>query len=99
MSLPRSYDTRPVSIAATLTTSCQLVTTNNTDQLHWGVGTHACPGRFFASSVIKLLLAEILLGYDIKLQPGAERPKSFAIDIRLAPNPFAEILFRNIEAK
>ena len=76
----------------------QFVTTNNTDQLHWGVGTHACPGRFFASYVIKLLLAEILLAYDIKLPPGTERPKSMAKDIRLVPNHVAEVLFRNIEA-
>lgn len=79
-----------------LTAPLQLVTTNNADQLHWGVGTHACPGRFFASYEIKLLMARILLNYDFKIY-GMERPKDIATDIRVVPNPKAEVLFRNIK--
>jgi len=73
----------------------QLVTTNDIDQLHWGVGLHACPGRFFAGYEIKMLLSEILINYDFKLKSGEERPKDLAMDIRVIPNPVAEILFRN----
>ncbi|GAB7356604.1 hypothetical protein MBLNU459_g7330t3 [Dothideomycetes sp. NU459] len=65
------------------------------DQLHWGVGTHACPGRFFASYEIKMLLGEILSRYDIELVPGTVRPKDLAIDVRLIPNPTAAVMFRN----
>ncbi|KAG9606124.1 cytochrome P450, partial [Aureobasidium melanogenum] len=72
----------------------QFVTTGP-DQLHWGVGSHACPGRFFASYEIKMLLAEILIRYDIELLPGAERPRDLAIDIRVIPDPMAAIRFRN----
>ncbi|KAL2350324.1 cytochrome P450 [Cryomyces antarcticus] len=72
----------------------QFVTTGP-DQLHWGVGTHACPGRFFASYEIKMLMAEILTKYDIVLKPGMGRPQDLAIDVRVIPDPSAEILFRN----
>lgn len=65
------------------------------DQLHWGVGTHACPGRFFASYVIKIVLAEILMAYNIKLEDDANRrPDDVAIDIRRLPNPMAKVLFK-----
>lgn len=77
----------------------QFVTTSDVDQLHWGVGTHACPGRFFAAYEIKMLLARILVKYDIKLKDGAERPVDIMKDIRVIPNPMAEVLFRNRRVK
>jgi hypothetical protein len=42
-----------------------------------------------------MLLAEILVRYDIELLPGTERPKDLAIDIRVVPNPMAAIRFRD----
>jgi len=33
--------------------------------LHFGYGKRACPGRFFAANGIKLILANILLKYDL----------------------------------
>lgn len=42
-----------------------------------------------------MLLAEILIRYDIELLPGAERPRDLAIDIRVIPDPMAAIRFRN----
>ncbi|KAF2119285.1 cytochrome P450 monooxygenase [Lophiotrema nucula] len=75
----------------------QFVTTGP-DQLHWGVGTHACPGRFFASYEIKMLLSKILMDYDIKLADGAtQRPADIAIDIRVVPNPQAQVAFKKRE--
>lgn len=35
--------------------------------LAWGHGKHACPGRFFASSVMKLVLAHFVLNFDFRL--------------------------------
>lgn len=43
-----------------------IVTTSDTF-LPFGHGRHACPGRFFAAAEMKLLLAYIILNYDIKL--------------------------------
>ena len=41
------------------------VTTSDTF-LSFGHGRHACPGRFFAAMEMKLLLAYIVLNYDVK---------------------------------
>jgi cytochrome P450 len=42
--------------------------------LGFGFGRHACPGRFFAVAEIKLLLAHMLLEYEIGYV--SERPKA-----------------------
>jgi len=34
--------------------------------LAWGHGKHACPGRFLAASVMKLVLARFLYEFDIR---------------------------------
>lgn len=41
------------------------------DHMGFGFGQHACPGRFFASNVLKTLLAHLLLGYEWKLADPA----------------------------
>lgn len=42
---------------------------------NWGVGKFACPGRFWASAQIKLLLMVLLLEFDISYPEGqTERP-------------------------
>lgn len=41
----------------------------------FGVGKHACPGRFFAATAIKFILCNILLNYDIKF-PDGQRPRT-----------------------
>lgn len=50
-----------VAPTRTLSTS----TANNT-YLAFGLGKHACPGRFFAIAELKLLLKELLLNYELK---------------------------------
>ena len=48
------------------------------DSLNFGYGKHACPGRFFASNELKVILANILLRYDIALEdPEAGRYKNW----------------------
>lgn len=50
----------------------------------WGHGRHACPGRFFAANELKLLLAYIVLNYDI--EPLAQRPRgSWVANVSLPP--------------
>ncbi|KAJ0420590.1 cytochrome P450 [Aspergillus carlsbadensis] len=39
--------------------------------LGFGLGGYACPGRFFASSVLKTILCHMLLRYDLKPVGGA----------------------------
>lgn len=38
--------------------------------LTFGAGRHACPGRFFAAHEIKMIMANILLHYEIKNADG-----------------------------
>lgn len=39
----------------------------------WGYGSLACPGRFHASIVIKIVVAQILQRFDISLENEKER--------------------------
>lgn len=34
----------------------------------FGYGSHACPGRIFATNAVKLCLAEVLVRYDLALE-------------------------------
>lgn len=40
--------------------------TTNNDYLAFGHGRNACPGRFFAANELKLMLAHVVLNYDIE---------------------------------
>ncbi|KAF5016981.1 hypothetical protein F66182_11165 [Fusarium sp. NRRL 66182] len=59
--------------------------------LSFGHGNHACPGRFFASSEIKISLAHLLLKYDWKMLGDAPRSKE---KHRFVPNPDVLIAYR-----
>ncbi|KAJ6627497.1 cytochrome P450 [Mycena sp. CBHHK59/15] len=72
----------------------QLVATN-LDYLPWGHGRHACPGRFFAATELKAMLAHILLNYDVKLEDeNAGRPPNQWFAAICMPNRTANVLFR-----
>ena len=70
------------------------VATVNSEFIAFGQGKHACPGRFFASAEIKLILAHIIVTYDMKLEDGSSRPPNFVRRNANAPNPTAKICFR-----
>ncbi|KAK3385182.1 cytochrome P450 [Podospora didyma] len=44
---------------------------NGPELLTWGDGPQVCPGRVFAGNTIKILLAHLLLDYDIQMPAGA----------------------------
>lgn len=71
----------------------QFTSIGDTSQ-NFGLGRHACPGRFFAAHEIKLILAHLLLSYDIKLRDGEARPKPLVFMMTKSPSQTAEILFR-----
>lgn len=52
----------------------QLVTATP-DFLAWGYGRAVCPGRFFAAAVMKLIMAHIILNYDIRLAEDVDDGK------------------------
>ncbi|KAF4816228.1 Cytochrome P450 monooxygenase ATR2 [Colletotrichum siamense] len=67
------------------------------DMLGWGYGKTACPGRFLADIEIKLIVAFILLNYDIKNPEGQGRHKSVHFENQVFPNPSKPVLIRKIQ--
>ncbi|KAI1338803.1 ent-kaurene oxidase [Xylariaceae sp. FL0016] len=69
------------------------------DFMHFGYGRHACPGRFFAANEIKLILARILLNYDMKMPEGVtERYPNMKMGTDAFPDPTKDIVFKRVEA-
>ncbi|KAI1454028.1 cytochrome P450 monooxygenase [Annulohypoxylon moriforme] len=64
------------------------------NSLHFGHGKYACPGRFFASNEIKIILAHLLLRYDFKYPAGQGRPRNLFADENIYPDPAARLLMR-----
>ena len=62
--------------------------------LSFGAGRYSCPGRFFASMELKLLLAQLLLKFDFQFPPGKSRPSLLVIDELVAPNPWTKVMVK-----
>ncbi|KAK8060829.1 Cytochrome p450 [Apiospora saccharicola] len=67
------------------------------DSVTFGSGFHACPGRFFAQDVIKLLLASLLIRYDFKFaEEGQKRPVDMTDNLVVYPNATVPILIKEL---
>lgn len=87
--LSRTYSPEPLWIDMKLTQS------NRKKSLNFGYGVHACPGRFFASQEIKLLMLYFLRNYDIKLaDEAAGRPANIIKEFQVSPDVTKEVLIR-----
>ena len=64
------------------------------DNLVFGHGIHACPGRFFAVNETKLLLAELILNYAWRYKPGQNLSANIFIDAMVAPDLIIEVELR-----
>ncbi|KAJ7215153.1 cytochrome P450 [Mycena rebaudengoi] len=62
----------------------QHMVTTGVDYLPFGHGRHACPGRFFAATELKAMLAHVVMNYDVKLDESANG----------IPNTKAKVYFR-----
>ncbi|KAJ7708346.1 cytochrome P450 [Mycena rosella] len=72
----------------------QMVTPDTT-YMSFGLGRHACPGRFFAVTELKVMMAHILENYNVKLeQDGVLRPPSEWFGTTCGANSTAKVLFR-----
>ncbi|GKT86392.1 LOW QUALITY PROTEIN: cytochrome P450 [Colletotrichum tofieldiae] len=79
--------------AAEVVMQAQFVSVGTT-HLTFGYGKHACPGRFFAVNEIKMIMANVLCHYDVKLPDGVtERYKNLAFGASASGNLF------NVEMK
>ncbi|EFQ30219.1 cytochrome P450 [Colletotrichum graminicola] len=82
--------------AAELVTQAQFVSLG-TNHLTFGYGRHACPGRFFAVNEIKMIMANILHNYEIRLPDGVtERYPSVLAGSMSNPDPNKTIMIRKI---
>ncbi|KAM7201775.1 ent-kaurene oxidase [Naviculisporaceae sp. PSN 640] len=65
------------------------------DYLAFGHGKTACPGRFFVANELKLVLAYVLLNYDIEpAVEGMERPENKWYGISMIPDLNATVRIR-----
>ncbi|KAE8373287.1 cytochrome P450 oxidoreductase GliF [Aspergillus bertholletiae] len=65
------------------------------DSPGWGDGTMACPGRMFANSTIKVILAHLLMTYEFKWADGQSRPvKTSLPNGSWNPGMGAKLLFK-----
>ncbi|KAL6834288.1 cytochrome P450 [Trichoderma sp. SZMC 28015] len=70
----------------------QLITTSH-DSLTWGYGSHACPGRQFAATELKVIIIHLLTNFDLRMKDGAPRPANSSHDFQIMPDPHAVIEF------
>ncbi|KAG6112407.1 hypothetical protein E4U14_002091 [Claviceps sp. LM454 group G7] len=66
------------------------------EHLAFGHGTQACPGRFFAAVLIKVVLSHLLLKYDWQVAPGSQT-ESLAVGLTKRMNSRLRLLFRKRE--
>ncbi|KAI5776737.1 cytochrome P450 [Geopyxis carbonaria] len=59
----------------------------------FALGRHACPGRFFAAMELKIMLAHVLMNYDLKLKE-AEAPAMWHMWYAQISRPFAKLMMR-----
>ncbi|KAF8897197.1 cytochrome P450 [Infundibulicybe gibba] len=71
----------------------------SSENVMFGGGRHACPGRFFAVNELKAILAYTLITYDVKLEHGTTRPPDLWVGPTCAPNPTAKIMLRRRSTK
>ncbi|KAL2830141.1 cytochrome P450 [Aspergillus pseudoustus] len=65
------------------------------DWLSFGHGRQACPGRFYSVRLLKTVLGEMMLRYDIRYAGGDRpRPQQIDLDPILAPDHTVDIEFR-----
>lgn len=65
-----------------------------TDQLHFGYGTQACPGRQVALDLLKMMIASILIGWDVRFPEGQQLPRGVVLDDFRLVRPGSKIEMR-----
>ncbi|KAJ7876710.1 cytochrome P450 [Mycena olivaceomarginata] len=71
----------------------QMISTG-VDHLPFGTGKHACPGRFFAATELKAIMAHVVINYDVKAEVEGVRPPDDVFGTRISPNPVGRVQFR-----
>lgn len=66
--------------------------TTSPEYLSFGAGRNSCPGRFFAAGLLKVLMAEIVMGWDFEFVE--ERPGNVWFGTNHLPPTGARIRIR-----
>ena len=64
------------------------------NSINFGAGAHACPGRYYASQEMKMVIAQLLLDFEIEWPEGKSRPPCMIRDFQTPPDAMAEMMFR-----
>lgn len=67
------------------------LTTTRPEQIAFGHGQHACPGRFLAANEVKIALCHLLMKYDWSLSPELSAPKAISHGIMLDSDPTVKV--------
>ncbi|KAL4903355.1 cytochrome P450 [Aspergillus multicolor] len=72
--------------------------TDSDTRMQWlgfGYGRQACPGKFYALSILKTALGEIMLRYDVRYAGGPRaRPETVDLDPLILPDPSVDLELR-----
>lgn len=69
------------------------------ENMAFGFGRHACPGRFFAATQIKIIVAKLLLNFDIGMPDGmTERHAQLFNGDICEPDPTKEIVLKRLQS-
>ncbi|KAI9368588.1 cytochrome P450 [Aspergillus egyptiacus] len=60
----------------------------------WGLGKRACPGRHYASLLLKMVLAEVVCRYEVRMPEGKCKRRFFYWRSAIVPRAGAVLLFR-----
>ncbi|KAI1406848.1 cytochrome P450 [Hypoxylon sp. FL1857] len=65
------------------------------DYITFGAGFHACPGRFLAQDILKLMLIQLISRYDFRLAgDNQKRPQDIAYNFSNMPDMATQIVLR-----
>ncbi|KAH7096697.1 cytochrome P450 [Auriculariales sp. MPI-PUGE-AT-0066] len=66
--------------------------------LSFGIGKHACPGRFWAANEMKAMMAYMVTHYDFKMENDGVLPAELKVGAAVIPDPTARLVFRKRQA-
>ncbi|KAI1119833.1 cytochrome P450 [Nemania abortiva] len=58
----------------------------------WGIGRMACPGRYYATAAMKVIMSQIIMNYDMKL-PNADASRWFTWRSTMLPRKETMVIF------
>ncbi|POS70908.1 ent-kaurene oxidase [Diaporthe helianthi] len=68
------------------------------EHMGFGIGKHACPGRFLAANEVKLILSRILLEFEVAMPDGSREPyKQLTLGLNNIPDTSKHLLMRDIK--